>query len=560
MGNIVIIGAGPVGTTLAIELAKLGINVRILEKRGPDAHTRPGFYDSNVIEFYQKILGYNLPCSNLEIAHMKDLERDLDKIATQYGVKIEKYAFKDFSNDKKSIIVTDPETNKDEIIPADYVFDCSGSKAVVINAINTKMESDPPFKKVVIKQNLIENHLLYYGALSPEDAEVFENRKRIFNTEENLKQLKKFGWNHTITPFFMDHFFGESKSKKLKYCLYMETPENLDPSQYKDYVNLLASLHCGKSVNFEDVKSISKKGHSKPVTSAFTVNPAKLDTLYFENDQYPIIFPMGNSYLEEIDYRLGSALKYAVLQIIALTNSLEISTEQKTKKHTLNSINFEEYEDILNILDFCYQNDIEVLHDIQTELINASKNKVLDSNDIKKGTEKADVLLNNIEANLYRIAKAMNYRRQASEAYNKAINIEPSGKNLSDDFRKKSDLLIQSFELYKNYLKELSENKIPTLNIDLSIVNDHFLSIAKQLMNGAAELHNNILTNLSNTSTYESDLKLVSKCLQTSLSIYNEFFSDEYTDEKAKINSKLTVVEQSLNKSKAKSHQNIATK
>ncbi len=146
----VVIGAGPAGLYAAIKLRKAGIcNVVIYDPRA-GIYTRPGHL--NLSAFRQAEAGINKEFwAGTKTGHIKDLERALYAEAKSLGIKIENKRFVQLHQHTATpgVVVVDHE-GKEEMVPADYVFDCTGSRREVINAVN-RIVPDSPLKLTVLQ-------------------------------------------------------------------------------------------------------------------------------------------------------------------------------------------------------------------------------------------------------------------------------------------------------------------------------------------------------------------------------------------------------------------------
>lgn len=357
MTKVVIVGAGLSGLYLVNRLLQGGIQPLVYDPRAGQ-YTRPGQLSYSSYEAALKGIDFNLFLSNPELRsdeiskskelqakliraihrlmtqeggyepgnvmqedaydlsqketdefpemHIKDVERALYHTAIGHGLRhIERKSFTGFATDQpvKGIYVEGNEGP--EFVACDYVFDCSGKRAV-IHAVN-KVIPEAPFKLSLIAENVrVKNHFLAYikipnkdyKAISRFGDEVYlRGNMAEFNSKKKYRRgiqlLKPFGWREFAYPRCYGHPFG-TKKKINKVCMYLEAPDNLPEDQQLPWMEAVFNAILGKSVEYELVAP-SKKYEKKPRLSQFTMEPLSLTPYCYEGSNLPEVIAIGDS-------------------------------------------------------------------------------------------------------------------------------------------------------------------------------------------------------------------------------------------------------------------------
>ncbi|MFT4059556.1 MAG: hypothetical protein QM652_08420 [Legionella sp.] len=110
--------------------------------------------------------------------------------AKKLGISIENKRFVRMHEDSKApgIIVAN-NLNEEEIIQADYVFDCTGARREVVNAMNNVVPNSP-LQLTLITEFPVKNHFLAYVKISKNDwAQFKKDNERIEKSPESLDSL-----------------------------------------------------------------------------------------------------------------------------------------------------------------------------------------------------------------------------------------------------------------------------------------------------------------------------------------------------------------------------------
>lgn len=319
--HIVIVGAGPIGLYMAIQLKRRGVqHITVIDPRA-NAYTRPGVLDQGIFELMDKQLHADIRYSSSQ--HIKDLERALYELAEKEGIHIEQTKF--VGIEPQHVMVQSAINQTPTKLPCDMVFDASGSARAVVHAVNARAQEAGESAPLEIEHIMpvdVTNHLLAYVQMDPSLIEALHGqRKEPHDTVHALIALEtirdEFAWTGIGEPDF--HF---QKLNKNKLCLYFEAPSNLQPEQCQRWVNLMLQLKSGKENVHFDVRETSKKWDKKPHFTSFTVNPSRVKQSVYDSSDLPVIVPIGDAQIEP-DYRIGFGVKSGVHRANAFLNAIK---------------------------------------------------------------------------------------------------------------------------------------------------------------------------------------------------------------------------------------------
>ncbi|STX51460.1 FAD binding domain [Legionella busanensis] len=318
----IVVGGGPAGIYAAIKLRKKGIrDVVICDPRAGN-YTRPGHLNASVFETAKEGLKKDFWPDNT-VGHIRDLEKILYKEAQSLGIPIEKKRFLRMHKDpKKPGVVVQNERGDEEIIEADYVFDCTGAKREVIKAVNEET-SDSPFQLVSIIEPPVTNHLLAYVKVSASDWARFQmNRDRVYDTPDTIEpltfarsmiELRKLGWKEFKIPQCYGRQFGKQKT-----CIYFHAPDGLAKEDYDKWVQ--AVLDCyAKPIQYEQIIA----SRQKPYFLTFPMQAQALKDVSYKGENLPTVIALGDAQID-FDYVLAHGIKDGLERINILFKHMEI--------------------------------------------------------------------------------------------------------------------------------------------------------------------------------------------------------------------------------------------
>ncbi|WP_419419092.1 hypothetical protein ACNVED_11120 [Legionella sp. D16C41] len=328
MPHVVIIGAGPSGLYLASKLRRKGIkDIVIYDPRAGD-YVRPGFLNPGIFRQAEEGIKTKLPF-NKKTSHIRDIEKTLHKHTLTQNVTIEKKEFVRFSEDKKGIFVAskDEQGNlTEEFVACDYVFDCTGGKRAVVDAINkrniAKGKAKPFEVSAVSKDVVIQKHLIAYMKIDNSIATQADNitkpkmlGKTPLEFVRAIEDLRKFGWTEFTFPDCHSTFFKDNKN-----CLYIECPNNLLPIEKKAWLDTVLKVVTGKTgIQYEMMTP--KNGRSKPNFSIFSLNPQQLNSFTYYQADIPHTIALGDAQIDP-NFVLGHGVKGSFERIDTLVSGM----------------------------------------------------------------------------------------------------------------------------------------------------------------------------------------------------------------------------------------------
>ncbi|MFA6301562.1 MAG: FAD/NAD(P)-binding protein [Legionella sp.] len=327
MANYVIVGAGLGGLYVANRLINKGIspnNIRIIEKRPNNHYTRPGHLNQSI---------FNLVTENTQIEtphspayHIKELERVMYNHLHSLHVRFieeEFFGLQAKTDHQPKAVITRKGDVYQCVYPADYVFDCSGKKASVAQAVNDYQQSIgsmPAFEsKSLVDINPIRHHLLAHVVI-PDNSSLIDfmderqsepipahiQRSSLKKNIELREKLKALGWTYEAFPtFYSLNGVGD------KVCLYMETPPDLTQDKQPGWIRLLLDIYSdGKIQEYTELKP-SKKYQTKPRIIGFESVPYVLNKAIHKSVNLPTVL-IGFDALKGFDYRSANGFESGV--------------------------------------------------------------------------------------------------------------------------------------------------------------------------------------------------------------------------------------------------------
>lgn len=326
---VIIIGAGPSGLYTAIQLKKAGVEDVIVYDPRAGEYVRPGHINSTVIERAERGVGVKFNFPTDKTAHIKDVERLLWKHALSLGIPVEQKTFVGFNLDSKGVIVVDKE-GKEEKIPCDYVMDCTGSKRLVVNAVNEFSQAPiKPFKTSLVTEDVtVQNHLLAYVKIDQRSLKVSNNIQPTpmdisgispLEFARGMERLRQFGWHEFALPRCYNMPFGKDKA-----CFYVETPDDLPPEQKEAWLQAVLETRTGDDGISFQLLTDSKKYKSKPRLTTFSVNPIELSPFSHQEQGLPTVITQGDTQIDP-NYFLAHGIIDSFDRIDQMIKGMKIS-------------------------------------------------------------------------------------------------------------------------------------------------------------------------------------------------------------------------------------------
>lgn len=235
----IIVGGAAFGLYLAIQLHRAGVRDMVVIDPRADCYTRPGHLDDDVFERAEAGIQYRLEgWRSQAISHIKDIERALYHVARSLGIAIETKTFIGFADEErdgcKGLCVH--ENGVDSIIPSEYVFDCTGTKRALVDAVNALYDVSLPFVTSAVVSNVrVKKHFLAYVCMNDHDATTLINylveqrlsmqTKKLLYFTRSMVKLRAFGWQEHSFPYYFATSFSNEK-----VGVYTEAPDTLSPT------------------------------------------------------------------------------------------------------------------------------------------------------------------------------------------------------------------------------------------------------------------------------------------------------------------------------------------
>lgn len=413
---IVIIGGGPTGLYTALQLRKKGIKDIIIFDPRAGQYIRPAPISNAVFLKISREFGIDSKPDQFTI---KGLERLLYAEAKKLKIRVENKHFFRLHKDKKSpgvIVKEDLTDEREEFVPAGYVFDCTGSKRAVVMYVNNQCQ-DSPFKIHRIGKLPIPNTL--YANVQMEPSQIDEIKSKVkFNhlsvKDPNLEplmyansliKLRGLGWREFEYPRVQIVHQG-----KCKINLYMECPAELSKDNYDEWLQAVLGGYVS-SPNYSQIKSTKYK--SKPRFGSFTVSPKFLEKSCYLGGDFPMVTALGDCQIDPY-FRLGHGISNGFTRIDIMIEEMQIidgkigsffaeEYQEKILPHLMSHKEqivktiAEEKESLLDALEEAYLKLKKALSAVDNPLDIAIYSNILKEIEIRKNYEKDQIVISQFE-------------------------------------------------------------------------------------------------------------------------------------------------------------------
>lgn len=341
MSKHIVVGAGLGGLYLANRLINQGVkpeNIVIIEKREENHYTRPGHMVCETFGIVANNLG--IPTPHSPAHHIKELERvmyeNLRKLPIEF-IDETFVALQPQTETQPKGVITCARDGTQHTYPADYVFDCTGTKARVAQAVNDYCQTtnaEPAFKTgALVDINPIPDHLIAnviipnYRLLPnfmPQNAESVPANLRQSSAAKNIEakeRLSALGWPYEAFPSFNCFPTGIGKDK---VCVYMETPPDLPKAQHREWIQLLLDLYSdGRVKDYAELKPSRKYGE-KPRFVGFKISPYVVNKVIHESENLPSVIMAFDS-VKGYDYRIAHGVSSGIICCESLLSNMTIT-------------------------------------------------------------------------------------------------------------------------------------------------------------------------------------------------------------------------------------------
>ena len=320
----VIIGAGPAGLYAAIKLKKAGVNHVVVYDPRADNYTRPGYLGDITFKKAEAGIEKNFWFEEgvHKTGHIKDYERKLYEEAIQLGIKIEQKSFVRFHEDENAPGVVITDGTKTETVIDDYVFDCTGSKRVLVEEVN-RIDPDSPMQITEFVKLPVSHHFLAYVKTSSSDWQKFLEVESIScksgdpgtasSFAENIMKLRGLGWKELKYPRLYATDFGKGKA-----CFYIHAPDSLRREDHDLWVQTVLQSYA-PGMRYE--RLMSEK--PKPRFEYFQRSAKALKHVAHKAKRLPTVIALGDAQIEA-DYFLAHGILDGMKRTDALLQHIKI--------------------------------------------------------------------------------------------------------------------------------------------------------------------------------------------------------------------------------------------
>lgn len=319
--KIIVVGDGPMALAKAISLKQQGLDVSLVGTRF-DKFTRSGDHAAEFVTEELSKLIYPEKIIDMPSRHIKDLERQLYDIVKKLNIFIyEDYLFCDYviseeKTDKKWIEIENQTDHSRKRIPADLVYDCTGTARACLNALNKIKKDTFIFQEIPgIYPFSAQVRVLFtqkeYDILKTYILNEFKIKNSLIYALGREK-LQALGWKYFRLPFFYGNaVIFNKKEDSHKVNIYLEIPEELmeksgekkDPAitaKIYEFTQIMLMIIRGDSTDLslpplKIHKETKKINIHKPMISSFPVKPVYTTPAFFlGNENLPATFHAGD--------------------------------------------------------------------------------------------------------------------------------------------------------------------------------------------------------------------------------------------------------------------------
>ncbi len=337
--KFIIVGGGPAGLYTVIKLVRKGINPSQIILCDPriGRYTRPGHLAKHAFDVASKGIAFDFDIDfkkgkTTTYAHIKDIERALHEIVMGLGITIMPERFSKLTpvDDGVNVIFENEKSDSILLTGNDYLFDCTGSRRIIVNSVNTLFPQSPPFKLENITNEIYKHHFLAYVQMSEDEITRLTERHQeieglgmrwIKNFKDKILALRQLGWQENALPRLYWVPFGKDK-----LCFYLHAPESLAQENYDNWFQAALNLYA-ENIKYEHLPP-SKKYGEKPRFVHFQTSANSLLLPYFKQAGFPQVLALGDAMIDP-DYYLAHGISNAFSIIdILMENNMVVDPEQ----------------------------------------------------------------------------------------------------------------------------------------------------------------------------------------------------------------------------------------
>lgn len=347
-------GDGPAAMITCIKLSLLGVKHLTLVGPRIGNYIRSGEFNREVFEQVNAAISpltITIPNEYGSSAnYIRNLEKQLYAYVQQLNINCIRKKFETCVGHTLIKLINPLDLTDSEIIAADLVFDCTGSKRAVIKNINQTLQQ-PAFQITPLSDFSFTFAMARFDYSLKDGSGIKWAKNTVIEDLSLLLKLHRLGWPFFVLPVFY-HFDWESSNSKQN--LYFQCPDNATPDDVQKMATLMED-HYSLHFNNEKIDSIrffhapSKKHPDKKITSTFKFAPRLTTPCFYPGDQLsPFVIPLGDSLLDvpfifaESLITFTKVLKQLASSLIienAVITAFDLNYEQQVEKQLTSPIN-----------------------------------------------------------------------------------------------------------------------------------------------------------------------------------------------------------------------------